>query len=148
MLSLKEQLGVTPSLWFMTNCWFSNSVDGWCPCSDTFINTYTLNRIQIHFFPAVHENPVLSVNFFDDFEFHTFDFQLSRSLVRFGGTTRFQLHYFVRFLKNKASNFAVIFVTPYFSCNLCFSLSKAIISLIQKIERLEILRASRNCCVS
>ena len=78
MLSLKEQLGVTPSLWFMTNCWISNSVDGWCPCSDTFINTYTLSRIQIHFFPTVQENPVLSVNCFDDFEFHTFDFQLLR----------------------------------------------------------------------
>ena len=34
MLSLQEQLGVTSSLWQMTDCWFRNSADG--PCCISF----------------------------------------------------------------------------------------------------------------
>ena len=39
------------------------------------MNTDTLNRIELDFLPTVSENPVFSVDFFEDSENHTPDFQ-------------------------------------------------------------------------
>ena len=39
----------------MTDCLFRNSVDGWCRCSNTFINTDTLIRIEDDFSPTIQK---------------------------------------------------------------------------------------------
>ena len=77
MFSFWKQLGVVTSLWWVTDSWFRNSADGWCQWSDTFVNTDALNRIGVDFIPTVSVNPVLSVDFFEDFESLTFDVQQS-----------------------------------------------------------------------
>ena len=54
MLSLLEQLGVTPSLWQVADCWFRNSAYWWYRCAFTVTNIDTSNRVdEVDFMPSV-----------------------------------------------------------------------------------------------
>ena len=53
MLFQLEQLGVTSSLWCVTDCWSFYSAYWWCRCPQTVSNIVTFNRIEVAPIPTV-----------------------------------------------------------------------------------------------